>query len=186
MVTRDPEAAMRKTMILMLTASIAAALACSDRSPTSPMGATTASSESTEAPALKTAARPRNVIVVPARGDKPLPPGVWGSAEASLTIREGGATLEILSEPFSPTGACFGRYGDVGPKIPNGRFFLPGTYTQLMGAYPGKIDYRAQYSGVVVGNTLSISIEVPGLQQSFGPFVLVQGVSSSWTPCLYP
>jgi hypothetical protein len=176
--------AIRRTAILMLAASVGGALACSDRSPTSPaMGATTVSSESTEAPALKAAGRSRNVVVVPPRGD--LPQGVWGSDEAILAIREGGANLEIFSLNF-PTGGCFGRYGDVGQKIPSGRFSLPGTFTQLTGVYPGKIVYAAQYSGLVDGNTISITVSVPALQQSFGPFVLVRGVTHSWIPCPYP
>ena len=144
-----------------------------------------ASSESAGASPLKTAERIRHVIVVPPRRDGSLPPGVWGSDKASLTIKEGGATLDILSL-ILPDGGCFGAYGEIGQPIPNGRFSLAGTYTQLIGAFPGKIQYAAQYSGVVEGNKMSITISVPALQQSFGPFLLTLGVKNAWSPCMYP
>ena len=70
--------------------------------------------------------------------------------------------------------------------IPKGAFSIAGTYTQLMGAYPGKIEYAARCSGVVEGNRMSIAIAVPALQQTFGPFLLIVGVSNAWSPCLYP
>jgi hypothetical protein len=61
-----------------------------------------------------------------------------------------------------------------------------GTYTQLIGAYPGRIDYPAQFSGSVDGTTMIITIAVPSQQQTFGPFVLTDGVNNAWTPCQYP
>jgi hypothetical protein len=177
---------MRRTMIFPMVALMGAALACSDRSPTSPaLGSTAASSASTDEAALQMAARTRKVIIVPARSDNSLPPGVWGSDQASLTIREGSATLEILSLAL-PTGGCFGQLGDMGRSIPNGSFSIAGTFTQLIGAFPGRIVSAAQYSGMVSGNTLTISVSVPAAQQSLGPYVLVQGVANSWTQCLYP
>jgi hypothetical protein len=30
------------------------------------------------------------------------------------------------------------------------------------------------------------TITVPALRQSFGPFLLTDGVTNAWTPCLYP
>lgn len=175
---------MRRAMTLIVAASLAAAPGCSDRSPTSPMASTAASSEAAQAPAPGPVARPRNVVVIPPRGDG-LPPGTWGSAEASLSVGPAGAKLEILSLNL-PTGACFGMTGEIGQKIPGGQFSLPGIFTQLIGAYPGRIDYAAQYSGVVAGNTMSLTVMIPALELTFGPYVLVRGVTNSWTPCLYP
>jgi hypothetical protein len=170
---------MRRTLLLILTASIGIHLSCSDRSPTSPeMGS---SSELAGASALKTAGRTRYVVVVPPRSDKFVQPGVWGSEKASLTITKDGATLEILA-----SGGCFGSYGEMTQPIPNGLFSIAGTYTQLMGAYPGKVVYAAQYSGVVEGNRMSMAITVPALPQIFGPFQLSDGVNNAWSPCLYP
>jgi hypothetical protein len=108
------------------------------------------------------------------------PHGMWGSNKASLTITDSNATLQILS------GNCYGAYGQVDQPIVGGSFDLPGTYTQLMGAYPGKIQYPARFSGTVAGNQLSLTVSVPALPTTFDPFVLTYGINSAWTPCLYP
>jgi hypothetical protein len=177
---------MRRKFFLILTASMGIPLACSDHSPTSPeVGASTTSSESAEGPAMRTGGRVRHVVVVPPRPDQLVRPGVWGSEKVNLTITKDSATLEILSSAFS-TGGCFGTYGEMAQPIPNGLFSIAGTYTQLIGAYPGKIQYSAQYTGVVESNRMSITITVPALQQAVGPFLLTDGVSNAWTPCLYP
>jgi hypothetical protein len=177
---------MRRTLLLILTALMGIPLACSGRSPTSPeMGTDMASPASAEALSLKTAGRTRHVIVVPLHSDKFVQPGVWGSEKASLTITKDSATLEILSLTL-PTGGCFGAYGEITQPIPNGPFSIAGTYTQLMGVYPGKIQYAAQCSGFVEANRMSITITVPALQQPFGPFLLTNGVNNAWSPCLYP
>lgn len=127
----------------------------------------------------------RHVIVVPPHSDKFVQPGVWGSENAGLTVTKGSAALDILSSTL-PEGGCFGSYGEMTQPIPNGAFSIAGTYTQLIGAYPGKIQYAAQYSGLVAGNTLSITITVPALEQTFGPFRLTHGVNNAWSPCMYP
>ena len=80
--------------------------------------------------------------------DGPLA-GVWGSGQAGLNISDGAATLQITSD-----GNCYGSYAVTTRSIPNGQFAVPGTYTQLMGAYPGKVDYPAQLTGTVTGNQL--------------------------------
>jgi hypothetical protein len=134
---------------------------------------------------LKAAGHNRRVVVVSPRSDGFVQPGVWGSENASLTIGNDGAKLDLLSLTL-PTGGCFGAYGEMTQPIPNGNFSIAGTYTQLMGAYPGKIEYLARYSGVVQGNRMSIAIAVPALQQAFGPFLLTVGVNNAWSPCLYP
>jgi hypothetical protein len=172
---------MRRTLLFILSASLGIPLACSDRSPTSPEMGT----ESVEAPSLKAAGRARHVVVVPPRSDGFVQPGVWGSENASLTIAKDGAKLDLLSLKL-PTGGCFGTYGEMTQPIPNGSFSIAGTYTQLIGAYPGKVEYAARYSGVVEGNRMSIAIAVPALQQTFGPFLLTVGVNNAWSPCLYP
>lgn len=138
------------------------------------------------APIIRSDRRARNPGVVPPRGDMPLPPGIWGSDQASVTIRGGSATVEIFSAGLPP-GGCYGSYGDVSGEIPNGRFSLPGTFTQLTGAYPGKIEYpAAQFTGVVEGKRMAITITVPSLPRVLGPFVLTAGVTNAWGPCLYP
>ena len=107
--------------------------------------------------------------------------GIWGSSVASLAITDSGATLQILA-----SGDCYGSYGTIGTPIPRGPFALAGTYTQLIGAYPGMIQYDASFSGSVEGNQMVITVVVPALQESFGPFDLTYGVQTSWQPCEYP
>jgi len=176
---------MRKVFVLGVAAGLAAAVGCSDKSPTSPMSTTAvAASQEADSPRPAPVARPRNTTTVDARVD-PLPPGVWGSAEASLSVGKTGATLEILSLNL-PMGSCYGKYGNIIQHVPGGRFSLPGTFTQLIGAYPGKIQYPAAYTGILLGDTLSLTVKVPSLNQTFGPYFLVKGVTTNWTPCLYP
>jgi hypothetical protein len=107
--------------------------------------------------------------------------GMWGSNEASLTISDSSATLQILA-----SGGCFGAYGGIDQPIPTPRFAQSGIYTQLIGAFPGYVQYAAQYSGTVEGNQMSIMVTVPALQQAFGPFSLTYGVRTTWVPCRYP
>jgi hypothetical protein len=100
-------------------------------------------------------------------------------------IKGARATVEIFSLALPPSG-CFGSYGDISQAIPNGPFSLPGTYTQLTGVYPGKLEYPAQFSGFMEGTAMTLTITVPGLPQVLGPFVLTHGVTNTWGPCLYP
>ena len=171
---------MRRTLFAILSASLGI-LACSDRAPTSPETGT----PSVESSSPGAAGRDRHVVVVSPRSDGFVRPGVWGSENASLTITKDGAKLDLLSSTL-PKGGCFGAYGEMTQPIPNGTFSIAGTYTQLMGVYPGKIEYAARFSGVVEANRMSVAIAVPALQQTFGPFLLTVGVNNAWSPCLYP
>jgi hypothetical protein len=103
------------------------------------------------------------------------------SDQASLTITDRGTTIQVLA-----SGGCVGSYGQVLQPIPTGRFALPGTYTQLMGAYPGRVEYAAQYAGQWDGNQLTLTITVVTLPQPVGPFHLSSGMEPTWPPCLYP
>jgi hypothetical protein len=108
-------------------------------------------------------------------------PATWGSDQASLSIAENKATVQVLAP-----GGCYGAYGDIDHAVASGTFALSGTYTQLMGAYPGRIQYTAEYTGTIVANVMTLSISVPALQQTIGPFRLTAGVTSAWSACLYP
>ena len=107
--------------------------------------------------------------------------GVWGSSLASLTISTSSERLVILA-----SGGCYGSYADIGQRIPLGPFGLAGTYTQLIGAAPGKIQYDAYFTGTVSGDEMAITVSVPALRQAFGPYDLFLGVEDTWGPCLYP
>ena len=106
---------------------------------------------------------------------------VWGSDQVSLAIAESSATLKILA-----SGGCYGSFGEIAQPIPSGSFSLTGTYTQLTGVYPGSVQYTAQYVGAVAGRHMTLTISIPSLQQTLGPFSLTQGVAKTWTACLYP
>ena len=112
---------------------------------------------------------------------EPDQPTTWGSEQANLSIDGNVATVKILA-----SGGCYGSYGEIPHAIPAGTFTLPGTYTQLIGAFPGSIQYAAEYSGSIVADTMTLTISVPALQQTIGPFHLIAGVTASWSPCLYP
>ncbi len=177
---------MRRTLLLVLTGFLGMPLACSDRLPTSPLvGTSTASQDTGGASEASAPARNRHVVVVAPRSAPTVTPGVWGSDSASLIITGGSATLEILSSML-PERGCFAAYGEIGQPIPNGTFSIAGTYTQLIGAFPGTIQYGARYSGFVAADTISITVEVPALQQAYGPYLLASGVNNGWSPCLYP
>ena len=110
----------------------------------------------------------------------PDEPGSWASDQAALTTTNGVTTLEILAS------GCYGSYGVVNQSIPPGTFRVSGQYTQLMGVFPGKVDYPATFSGVKTDSQLTITVAVPALSASFGPFVLTRGVQKNWVRCLYP
>jgi hypothetical protein len=112
---------------------------------------------------------------------EPGQPAVWGSEEAGLTVVESKATLHIVA-----SGGCYGSYGEIDPPIPSGSFTRSGTYTQLLGVYPGSVQYPAQYTAAVAGRHLTLTVSVPALQQTLGPFRLLYGVVKSWPACLYP
>jgi hypothetical protein len=105
----------------------------------------------------------------------------WGSDQVSLTIAGSSATLLILA-----SGGCYGSHGEIDQPVPAGSFTLPGTYTQLTGVYPGSIQYTAQYVGTVTGHHMTLTINIPSLQQTLGPFRLTYGVAKTWPACLYP
>jgi hypothetical protein len=106
---------------------------------------------------------------------------MWGSDQANLTIAGTSATLVILA-----SGGCYGSYGEFAQALPSGAFSIPGTYTQLIGAYPGKVQYTAQFSGTVTHKQIALTVTVPALQRAFGPFALARGVTEEWPACLYP
>jgi hypothetical protein len=118
---------------------------------------------------------------LPISPDESAPRGTWGSNTASLTITDSSATLKILA-----SGGCYGAYAEIDQPIRTPRFALSGIYTQLIGAFPGKIQNAAQFSGSVEGNQISIVVTVRALQQVLGPFSLTHGLNTTWAPCLYP
>lgn len=132
--------------------------------------------------------RSSNVLVVAAAlgfagcaPTAPALPRVWGSDQVGVSVLGGVATFQFLA-----SGECYGAFGVVPAVIPSGSFALSGTYSQLIGAYPGRIDHAAVYTGAATQNTMRVSIVVPDLPQTLGPFTLAAGVAKSWPACAYP
>ena len=121
-----------------------------------------------------------SVACSPTAPDQPA----WGSDQASLTIDQNKATLQIVA-----SGGCYGSYGEIergnGDRL-SGSFALSGTYTELTGVYPGSRQYAAEYTGTVAGNQMTLSVNVPALQRVLGPFSLTAGVEKTWPACRYP
>lgn len=107
--------------------------------------------------------------------------GSWGSAQAGLAVTGSGATLQVLA-----SGGCYGSYGTFAAPVAAATFDVTGTWTQLTGAYPGKTQYAARFSGSLAGDRLTLTVAVPSLGGAIGPFVLTRGVTSAWNACLYP
>jgi len=132
--------------------------------------------------ALKSAALAGLVAVTAACSvTSPDQPEIWGSDQANLTMGGASATLQILA-----AGGCYGSYGTFNRRLPSGAFVILGTYTQLTGAYPGRVDYAAQFSGTVSGDEVTLTVTVTTLQQDFGPYTLTRGVGELWPACAYP
>jgi hypothetical protein len=155
-------------------------MACSDRLPTDPTRSASAAENAAAGPG-----RSRGTIVIPPRGIDLARFGTWGSDVASLTIQPAGAMLRVLGTNLG-SGGCYGSFGEVARSIPIGRFAFPGTFVQLTGVYPGRIEYEAGYEGVIDGDVMTLTVTVPSLPRVLGPYRLVYGVSNAWTPCLYP
>lgn len=162
-------------------AILAAAAGCSDRLPTAPASSAASGVESASA----SPGRSRGTIVIPPRGIEGARFGTWGSDAASLTVEPAGGTLRVFGSAFLGVG-CYGGLGEVPRSIPAGHFVLPGTFVQLTGVYPGRIEYQAEYDGVIDGDVMTLTITVPSLPRVLGPYRLVYGAGNAWVRCLYP
>ncbi|MEP7002340.1 MAG: hypothetical protein ABI969_17760 [bacterium] len=105
----------------------------------------------------------------------------WSSDQANVVIGGNTTTVQVLA-----SGGCYGSYGVIEQVIPPGAFTLPGTFTQLTGAYPGHVEYAAEYSGTVADNAMTLTIGIPAQRRTIGPFQLTAGVGKTWSACLYP
>jgi len=112
---------------------------------------------------------------------EPLGGSVWGSDAADLAVEADGATLRLLA-----SGGCVGSYVDAAIPLTSLSFDLPGTFTQLTGAYPGRTTYPAQVAGTFRGDIMRVTVSVPSLSRVIGPLDLTRGVSHNWSACLYP
>ena len=113
--------------------------------------------------------------------NEPVTNSVWGSNSANLTVQADGANLRFLA-----AGGCVGSYVDAANLFTSLSIDVPGTFTRLTGAFPGKLTYPAQVTGSMRGDALRLTVSVPALSLLIGPIDLTRGVSHSWPNCLYP
>lgn len=105
----------------------------------------------------------------------------WHSGVASLTLTDSTSTLNLLAP-----GDCIGSFGTLATRPGSGAFDVPGTYTQLIGAYPGFVVHPARFAGSVSAKQVSVTIAVADMGTVLGPFVLTAGRAPLWDTCRYP
>jgi hypothetical protein len=99
----------------------------------------------------------------------PSPTGSWGGPEVSLALTEAGGALTYL---------CGAGTIDPGWRV-NGEGRFAGAGQHFFGGGPippeGRPPYQALYTGRFRGDRLDLSITLPELQQTLGPYALVRG-----------
>lgn len=106
-----------------------------------------------------------------ARGvDRSLPPGIWGGEHLRLDVTSAGATLEfdcargVINEPLR--------------LDTRGRFSAKGTFTPERGGPTrrhGSPSSAARYSGVVKGDTITLTILLEPGKERVGVYELTRG-----------
>ena len=109
----------------------------------------------------------------------PLAPGIWGGTGISFDVSPDSAVVEfdcahgIVRGPISLRDGQFRRAGD---------FILERGGPIREGEPP---DLRAAvYTGVISGGTLEITIQVEGIAQDLGPYVVRRGAAPVIRRCL--
>ena len=113
-------------------------------------------------------------------GPSRLSAGVWGGDHVSLSVAEASAHLEF---------DC--AHGDI-PTVPtldrDGRFEVAGVYVREHGGpiRQGEIpdSHPAIYSGVVVSQTMTLTIRLSDSNETIGTFTLASGSSGRVFKCL--
>lgn len=107
--------------------------------------------------------------------------GAWGSDQLVLTVAANDATIE--------SGCDSGRIAV--PIVPDraGRFSVSGTYAFGRGgpSQPGDPPMRghaARYDGTIDGRTMQLTIFLPDLSRTLGPFQLSFGRKNLFDRCL--
>ncbi len=94
--------------------------------------------------------------------------GSWGGTVASLVLADSGGTLQL------PCGA--GAIDSAWTLSATGQFSASGSYFIEAGpvAAGGPTPHPAHYAGTVSGDRFTLTITVPDLNASLGPFVLIR------------
>jgi glucose/arabinose dehydrogenase len=113
------------------------------------------------------------------RAPQPLakvPPGTWGGDQISMTVTDGGATLQQT--------CAKGTLDSPLLLDPAGHFDVTGTYTRQTGGPIGPGDtHPARYTGSTDGRTMTLMIQDTDDAMTFGPFPLTFGVETTINSC---
>jgi len=113
------------------------------------------------------------------QGARPLTLGTWGAENAGVIVTDSVSHVHV---------GC--TFGDWSPKVvldADGRFIVDGSY--VLRAYPVMIGPRlpAQFSGRVVGTTMTVAIAVNDTVEkkvvALGPITVVLGRTPVMGPC---
>ncbi len=114
----------------------------------------------------------------------PPPPGpltgAWGAAHVGLVLDAAGGRLDY--------DCAAGTIDDPVDPDAEGRFIAEGTHTPGTGG-PARVgetppSYPARYSGMVRGDTMRLTVEVPVRALVLGPYDLRRGAQPMLTRCL--
>jgi len=110
-----------------------------------------------------------------------VPAGVWGNDQLVFTATVTGATIE--------SGCDSGRIEGSIATDQSGGFSLPGTYVFGRGGPSQSSDLplkaqSARYVGRIVGERMELTISLPELSRSLGPFQLSLGRQNLIDRCL--
>lgn len=113
-------------------------------------------------------------------GTHAAPAGIWGGTHAALTLTESGGRIEL--------DCAHGTVDETLAVDANGHFDAGGTFSREHGG-PIRREEReerrpARYSGTIRGETMTLTITVPGLGPGFGPFTLELGKGGIIHKCL--
>lgn len=114
-----------------------------------------------------------------ARGvDRSIPPGIWGGEHLRVEITSGGATLEF--------DCAHGAIDEPLRLDKRARFSAQGTYTPERGGPVRRGDSpssAARYSGVVKGDTITLTVKLEAGNQRIGIYTLTRGTDPLLTKC---
>jgi len=108
----------------------------------------------------------------------PVRAGTWGGDKVEVVVTASGGSLQLCCATGSVDQAL--------TLDGSGHFEANGTYTYLGGPIPvgGNQPVPAQYSGLVQGSTMTLSIGTPS--GTLGPFTLMLGQAGSFKGCVCP
>jgi hypothetical protein len=168
---------MKRRASLLVVATSCLSLACSERSPTAPQSALATVALPSSASPQARERRPPTRVLGPREDGKPVPPDVWGSDKAELTVTAAGAAVRL-----------FCAHGTVEQPLTldvTGHFAARGFLVREGGPVPiDETPFRrpAGYAGWTDGRTMILEV-TPDMLSALGPFVLIRGQKGSLSPC---